>query len=808
MKIKEVRAYSFYHETCAKIFSVCCAGVIAHVMMMVPGCMRAQSVWDARHLQNVKESISQPFYAASYQALKANADKLLDEQPLSVMMKEKTPNSGDKHDYMSQARYTWPDPTKPDGLPYITRDGETNPEIYKLDRGRLGSTANRITTLSLAWYFSGEEKYAQKATELIRVWFLNKATRMNPNLEYAQVIPGQDNNKGRCYGVIDGYSFVEMLDAVALLEQSKAFTAKDSKQLKAWFTKFNQWMLTSKQGREEAAGANNHSVAYDAQVIAYALYTGNIKLARKIISDFPEKRIYPQVASDGKQPHELRRTLAFHYSQYNLAHFIDIMLMAKKLDIDIDNATSADGRNFYKAMDFLAGYVGKSLSEWPYKQISGWEASQQNFCKDLYRTAAYLNPARKDYLRIYKENRVLDMHDIFNLLYVDATATDHAYAFAAGQLEYAMKCADKARKEEKNAAKRRVEPRTINKDGSLAMVHPHDWCSGFFPGSLWQMYAYAHSDFWRQSAISWTWPIEESKWHRGTHDLGFMMYDSFGKAYDLTGERSYRDVVVQSAKTLITRYSPKVKSIRSWDHNRDKWKYPVIIDNMMNLEMLFRATQITGDFTFWKVAVNHANTTMKNHFRKDYSSYHVVDYDPETGEVRMKCTHQGNADDSFWSRGQGWGLYGFAMCYRFTKDEAYLKQSENIADFFLSLPNMPADGVPYWDMKLDVISKCTPENINPDVPRDASAAALIASGLYELCTYVAPEKGKRYRAFADKIVDSLNKHYQAEPGTHYGFLLLHSTGHHPAGSEIDVPLNYADYYYLEALARKDALDMK
>ena len=185
-----------------------------------------------------------------------------------------------------------------------------------------------------------------------------------------------------------------------------------------------------------------------------------------------------------------------------------------------------------------------------------------------------------------------------------------------------------------------------------------------------------------------------------------------------------------------------------------------------------------------------------------------MDYHPETGEVRLKCTHQGNSDDSFWSRGQAWGMYGFAMCYRFTKDPAYLKQSEGIADFFLNLPNMPADGVPYWDMKMDVIKDCPPENINPDVPRDASAAALIASGLYELCTYVAPEKGKQYRAVADKIVDSLNKHYRAEPGTHYGFLLLHSTGHHPGGSEIDVPLNYADYFYLEALARKEALDMK
>lgn len=777
------------------------------ILLLAP-CTQAQSIWNPTHLKHVKQSIRKPFYATSYQALKAEADKMLNAQPLSVMMKDKTPASGDKHDYMSQARYTWPDPTKPDGLPYITRDGQTNPEINKLDRNRLGATANRITTLALTWYFSGEEQYAEKATELIRVWFLNKATRMNPNLEYAQIVPGRYGNKGRCYGLIDSYSFVEMLDAVALLEQSEAFTSKDSKQLKAWFARLTDWMLTSPQGKEEAAGANNHSVAYDAQIIAFSLYTGNKKLAQEVIDAFPERRIFPQVEPDGSQPHELHRTLAFHYSQYNLTHFIDIMLMAKKLDSNIDNATSADGRNFYKAMDFLARYAGKSIDEWPYRQISGWEESQQNFYKDLYRTAIYLNPARKDYLRLYHAHRVWNPQDCFNLLYVQASETDHAYTFAAGQLEFAMQCADKARKEEKNAAKRRVVPRTIAKDGSLAMIHPHDWCSGFFPGSLWQVYAYTHHDFWRQSAISWTWPIEEAKWHKGTHDLGFMMYDSFGKAYELTGERSYKDVVLQSAKTLITRYSPKVKSIRSWDHNRDKWRYPVIIDNMMNLEMLFRATQLTGDSVYWRVAVNHANTTMKNHFRPDYSSYHVVDYDPETGEVRTKCTHQGNSDDSFWSRGQAWGLYGFAMCYRFTKDAAYLKQSENIADFFLNLPNMPEDGVPYWDMNMDAIKNCTPEKVNPNVPRDASSAALIASGLYELCTYVSTEKGKQYRAIADKITDNLNKHYQAAPGTHYGFLLLHSTGHHPGGSEIDVPLNYADYFYLEALARKMALDLK
>ena len=774
-------------------------------LLLLAPCTQAQSIWNPTHLANVKQSIHQPFYATAYEGLKAEADRLLDVRPLSVMMKEKTPASGDKHDYMSQARYYWPDPSKPGELPYIARDGESNPELNKLDRNRLGATANRVTTLSLAWYFSGEEKYAQKATELIRTWFFNKDTRMNPNLEYAQMIPGHNNGKGRCYGVLDSYSFVEMLDAVKLLETSKSFTAKDAKELKAWFGKLLNWILTSPQGQEESRQANNHSTAYDAQVIAIALYTGNLKVAREVINSVPTKRIYTQIEPDGRQPHELRRTLAFGYSQYNLTHLLDIFCMAQKIGLKIDDATSTDGRNFYKAMDFLAKYVGKDVKDWPYQQISEWDYKQQEFCKDLYRTSL-LNPSRKDYLRLAQAHRVIDWADRFNLLYVQPTDVDNAYAFACKQLTFAIDCANKAKKEEQNAAKRRVTPRTLHKDGSLALVHPHDWCSGFFPGSLWQVYAYTHDDYWRQQAISFTWPIEEAKWHKGTHDLGFMMYDSFGKAYELTGERSYKDVVLQSAKTLITRYSPKVKSIRSWDHNRDKWQYPVIIDNMMNLEMLFRATQLTGDSIYWKVAVNHANTTLKNHFRPDYSSYHVVDYDSQTGDVRMKCTHQGYSDDSFWSRGQAWGLYGYTMSYRFTKDPAYLKQAEGIAGFFLNLPNMPEDFVPYWDMKAPEVDGLKTHVAVQGVPRDASAAAIFASGLYELCNYVSAEKSKQYRAIADKIVTSLNNHYQAAPGTACGFLLLHSTGHLPGNSEIDVPLNYADYYYLEALARKAASD--
>ncbi|MBQ8500904.1 MAG: alginate lyase family protein [Bacteroides sp.] len=776
-------------------------------LLYLASTLGAQSLWDAEHLSKVKQSIDQPFYADAYQALIREAERALEAEPLSVMMKEKAPVSGNMHDYMSLARYFWPDPTKPDGLPYITRDGISNPELNKYDRNRLGSTAERISTLALAWYFSGEEKYAQKATELIRVWFLNKDTYMNPNLEYAQVSRGHYGDKGRSYGLIDSYSFIEMLDGVQLLEGSKSFTKKDSKQLKAWFSKFLKWMQSSEQGQEESRGANNHSVAYDAQVIAYALYTGNIKVAQEVLAALPEKRIYTQIEPDGRQPQELRRTLAFHYSQYNLTHFIDIFQMAKKIGVKIDDATSADGRNFYKALDFIAPYVAKEQSEWPYQQISGWKGTQQNLCRDLYR-AWLLNPARKDYLRLYKENRIGSSRDRFNLLYVEPTLTDNAYAFAAGQLKVAIEEGNKARKEEKNAARRRVTPRTIQKDGSLSVVHPHDWCSGFFAGSLWHLYAFTNDDYWRQQAISWTWLIEDAKWHRGTHDLGFMMNDSFGKAYELTGERSYKDVVIQSARTLITRFKPEVGCIRSWDHNRDKWDYPVIIDNLMNLEMLFSATQLTGDSVFWKVALSHADVTMKNHFRPDYSSYHVVDYNPQTGAVQKRQTHQGNSDDSFWSRGQGWGLYGYTMCYRFTKDIKYLKQAESIADFFINLPNMPGDGVPYWDMKMDNVNNYTPENVNPNVPRDASAASIIASALYELQGYVSAEKSKQYRAHADKIVTSLTESYQAEPGTHYGFLLLHSVGHHPGNSEIDVPLNYADYYYLEALARKEALDLR
>ncbi|MXV52689.1 glucuronyl hydrolase [Pedobacter sp. HMF7647] len=338
-----------------------------------------------------------------------------------------------------------------------------------------------------------------------------------------------------------------------------------------------------------------------------------------------------------------------------------------------------------------------------------------------------------------------------------------------------------------------VSPRSLNSEGELILVSPNDWCSGFFPGELWFLYEYSKDRKWLDQAKKFTTNIEGEKTNGGTHDMGFKIYCSVGNGYRLTRDEHYKEVIIESAKTLSTRFNPAVGCIKSWDR-RKEWQFPVIIDNMMNLELLFAATNLTGDSSFYKIAVTHANTTLKNHFRADNSSYHVIDYDPETGKVLHKQTHQGFSDESSWARGQAWGLYGYTMCYRETGDKKYLEEAEKIAAYILKNPALPADMVPFWDY--NVANK-------PGELRDASAAAITASALFELGTY--SKNGKSYKHAADKILTSLENHYQAAPGGSKGFLLLHSTGHKPAKSEIDVPISYADYYYLEALLRKNRL---
>jgi unsaturated chondroitin disaccharide hydrolase len=369
--------------------------------------------------------------------------------------------------------------------------------------------------------------------------------------------------------------------------------------------------------------------------------------------------------------------------------------------------------------------------------------------------------------------------------------TKKAFQFAGKQTDLLLK--ETAAAKSKAAKPNMVSPRTLDTLGNLVLIPSKDWVSGFFPGELWYLYEYDHNAKWLNAAKAYTGNIEPEQTNGGTHDMGFKVYCSVGNGYRLTKDPHYKEVLLTAAKTLSTRFNPVVGCIKSWDNRKD-WKFPVIIDNMLNLELLFAATRLSGDSTYYKIAVSHANTTMKNHFRPDFSSYHVVDYDPETGKALHHQTHQGYADESAWARGQGWGLYGYTMCYRETKNKAYLKQAENIAKFIFNNPNLPKDKIPYWDFNAPGI---------PKEPRDASAAAVMASALYELSTYSA--NGKMYKKLADEITGNLTKYYQAQPGGSKGFILLHSTGHKPANSEIDVPISYADYYYLEALTRQNRL---
>jgi unsaturated chondroitin disaccharide hydrolase len=318
------------------------------------------------------------------------------------------------------------------------------------------------------------------------------------------------------------------------------------------------------------------------------------------------------------------------------------------------------------------------------------------------------------------------------------------------------------------------------------------WCSGFYSGSLWYIYEQTKDEAIKKEAEEALKTIAPNQTYTGNHDLGFMMYCSFGNAYKITGNEAYKDIIFRSAESLTTRYNAKVQSIQSWNANK-YWKFPVIIDNMMNLELLYWSSRNGADKKYADISIIHANTTLKNHFRPDFSSYHVVDYNPENGNVLRKATWQGAADCSSWSRGQAWALYGYAMMYRFTKDKAYLKQAQGIAKFILTHPNLPADKIPFWDFDAQGI---------PYAKRDASAGAIIASALLELAQYSGDDKKKEYVNVAETIIKSLSSDtYRAKAGQNGGFLLMHSTGAYPLNSEIDVPLIYADYYYLEALGR-------
>lgn len=332
-----------------------------------------------------------------------------------------------------------------------------------------------------------------------------------------------------------------------------------------------------------------------------------------------------------------------------------------------------------------------------------------------------------------------------------------------------------------------IFPRSI-RNGKLRFEGKEDWTSGFFPGTLWRIFELTNENIIKTDARRYTNKLHDIQYLTNTHDLGFMMYCSYGNAYRLAPEKGDDTILVNSARSLKSRFNPVTGTIRSWDF--PEWNYPVIIDNMMNLEMLYWAGNFTKDSSFNFICKKHADTTLKNHFRDDFSSYHVVDYNSQNGGVLARKTFQGYADSSSWARGQAWGVYGYTVCYRETKDERYLKQAKSIASYIMQSVTTD-DLIPYWDYDAPNI---------PNAPRDASAAAVTAAGFLELSKYV--ENGNIYIDYADKILRSLaSEKYLAKKGTNSGYILMHSVGSFPHNSEVDVPLNYADYYFMEALIR-------
>lgn len=327
-------------------------------------------------------------------------------------------------------------------------------------------------------------------------------------------------------------------------------------------------------------------------------------------------------------------------------------------------------------------------------------------------------------------------------------------------------------------------------------VDKTEWCSGFWPGILWYDYEFTGDAKLKEEAAKYTESLEFlSHMPAYDHDLGFLVFCSYGNAYRLTHEEKYKQVILDTADSLATLFNPRVGTILSWPREVPTFGgHNTIMDNLINLEMLFWAAKNGNKPYLKEIAVSHADKTMANQFRPDHTSYHVVVYDTLTGDFVRGCTHQGYADESMWARGQAWGIYGYTVAYRETGTHRYLDFVQQVADAFLK--DLPEDGVPYWDYNDPRI---------PNAPRDASAAAVVASALLELSTYLPGEKGDGYRKEAVRMLASLSSDAYA-CGDRKPAFLMHSTGHHPAGSEIDASIIYADYYYIEALLRLKRLN--
>lgn len=728
-----------------------------------------------------------PALRVAYDALIDSARAALEETPGSVTQKSRTPPSGDKHDYMSLAPYWWPDSTKPGGLPFVRRDGIVNPESrVDHDGWRMYAMVERVEALALAYWFTGDQRYADGAAKHLRAWFLDPSTRMNPNLRFGQAIPGV--TEGRGIGIIDTRHLPHLLDAIRLLDGASALTAADRAGLERWCRDYLHWLLESPQGREERAAENNHGVFYDEQVAALALFVGDSAIARRTLRESAPSRIASQVARDGRQPLELERTRPLHYSLFNLDAFTMLAEMGRHAGIDLWRYSGPHGGTLLDALRFVAPYADSAV-HWPTPQVSN--ATSDVFIVPLRRALAETgDPQFAAALR--KLPAEIRATDRLQLLYPAEQATKGVDSVAAHALRRAEA---QLRRSATTLDPSKGFPRSTRADGRWTQQGPTQWTSGFFAGTLWYLYQHEHTPEWRTLAERWTAGLEPAKSLTTTHDLGFIIFDSFGHGYLLTGDPHYRDVVMDASRSLATRFNPVVGAIKSWDTEhvsdaRSAWKYPVIVDNLMNLEMLFWAGTHGGDSAWASIAERHALTSARAHLRTDGSTAHVALFDPASGVLERTVTWQGYADGSAWARGQAWAIHGLSASYARRRRPELLAAAQRAADWFVA--HLPPDGVPYWDFRHPAI---------PSTERDASAGAIAASGLYDLARWSDANDARRYRASADRIIEALSTSYMA-PATPDGAVLLHSVGNRPQGGEIDVGIVYADYFFVEALLRR------
>lgn len=371
--------------------------------------------WDYAWMQKVKNDLQagNTYFKPAYEQLLSDAETALETGPFSVTYKKLLSPSGSKHDYMSMGPYWWPDPDKEDGLPYIRRDGEVNPERNNTDSPQLSALVNNVRILSLAWYFSGEKKYAQKAASLLKIWFLDDETLMNPHLEYAQAIPGR--TPGRFIGVIDAAKLHTLVDAIALLETSKALTSEEKDGIKSWFKRYFRWLTESEHGKNEDAYHNNHSVAYDMQAAGIAYFIGDYDFVARKARELPRRRIDPMIEADGSQPFELVRTKAFGYSVHNLNNFFNVGDKGKKVGVNIFNYKNVKGGSLQKALDYLIPYIGKE-KEWPYQQIVSWENTENDLGLIIRRAAKIYE--NKSYQKIWDDKFYERLKTDWNLLVI------------------------------------------------------------------------------------------------------------------------------------------------------------------------------------------------------------------------------------------------------------------------------------------------------------------------------------------------------------------------------------------------------